>query len=131
MVGAGVIDLSGPRSCDVQCEDGRHGACEGSKMTKMVGAGVVGLSGPRSCDVQCEDGRHGACEGSKTTKMVGAGVVGLSGPRSCDVQCEVDAACAATDNICCQREKRLSISHRVRNSARQREKRLSHLAQSS
>ena len=37
-----------------------------------------------------------------------AGVVGLSGPRSCDVQCEVDAACAATDNISCQREKRLS-----------------------
>ena len=37
----------------------------------------------------------------------------------------MDAACAATDNICWQREKRLSISHRVRNSARQREKRLS------
>ena len=35
---AGVVGLSGPRSCDVQCEDGRHGACEGSKTTKMVGA---------------------------------------------------------------------------------------------
>ena len=35
---AGVVDLSVPRSCDVQCEDGRHGACEGSKTTKMVGA---------------------------------------------------------------------------------------------
>ena len=33
----------------------------------------------------------------------------------------MDAACAATDNISCQREKRLSISHRVRNSAIQRE----------
>ena len=34
----GVVGLSGPRSCYVQCEDGRHGACEGSKTTKMVGA---------------------------------------------------------------------------------------------
>ena len=37
-VHAGVVGLSGPRSCDVQCEDGRHGACEGYKTTKMVGS---------------------------------------------------------------------------------------------
>ena len=24
---AGVVGLSRPRSCDVKCEDGRHGAC--------------------------------------------------------------------------------------------------------
>ena len=35
---ARVVGLSGPRSYDVQCEDGRHGASEGSKTTKMVGA---------------------------------------------------------------------------------------------
>ena len=35
---AGVVGLSRPRSCDVQCEDGRHGASEGYKTTKMVGS---------------------------------------------------------------------------------------------